>query len=123
MTHVSAHGRRAARLLPVFVVTALLSFSQAASSQTVRVPVKAAPRTPAACASVTGSVRSEGIGYKHLVTLHNGCDKPVECQVWTDVDPEPRNKLRAAPGESVEVITRIGSPASVVTASKECRFL
>src|SRR3954466_4828896 len=101
MTHVLE--RRPARLVPVFLAAALLSFSQVASSQTVRVPVKAAPKTPGACALVTGSVRSEGIGYKHIVTLHNTCDKPVECQVWTDVDPEPRSSLRAGPGESVEV--------------------
>lgn len=101
----------------------VLVLSQTAASQQIRVPVKAAPKSPAACASVTASVRAEAYGYKHVVTLHNGCDKPVECQVWTDVDPQPRNTLRAAPGEDSDVVTRIGSPASAVTASKECRFL
>lgn len=89
-------------------------------------PAKPAPRPlpkgPSACASVKGSVRSEAFGYKHVVTLFNGCDKPVECQVWTDVDPTPRQQLSAAPGETVEVITRIGSPAFEVTAHSECKF-
>lgn len=112
------------RTVPLLALFGVLAFSQAASSQVVRVPVKAPPaKTPSACASVTASVRAEAYGYKHVVTLRNGCDKPVECQVWTDVDPEPRNALRAAPGESSDVVTRVGSPASSVTASKECRFL
>jgi hypothetical protein len=83
---------------------------------------KPAPKGPGVCASVKGSVRSEAFGYKHVVTLFNGCDKPVECQVWTDVDPTPRQQLSAAPGETVEVITRIGSPAFEVTAHSECKF-
>jgi hypothetical protein len=71
---------------------------------------------------VTGSVRAEAYGYKHVVSLRNGCDKPVDCEVWTDADPTPRQVLRAAPGETVEVVTRIGSPASEVSAQKECKF-
>ena len=67
-------------------------------------------------------MRAEAYGYKHVVTLRNGCDKPIECDVWTDVDPSPRHHLRAAPGETVEVVTRVGSPASQVSADKECRF-
>jgi hypothetical protein len=86
------------------------------------VPVKPLVKTAASCTTVSGGVRAEAFGYKHVVTLQNGCDKPVECQVWTDVDPTPRQLLRAAVGETVEVVTRIGSPASVVTAHKECAF-
>jgi hypothetical protein len=86
-------------------------------------PAKPAPaKGPGACASVKGTVRAEAFGYKHIVTLFNGCDKAVECQIWTDVDPSPRQLLTAAPGESVEVVTRIGSPAFEVTAHSECKF-
>jgi hypothetical protein len=74
------------------------------------------------CAVVTGSVRAEAYGYTHVVTLQNRCDKPVACEVWTDVDPEPRKTLRAAPGQSDEVITRRGSPARDVTAYKACSY-
>lgn len=94
------------------------------------VPVKpgnnkpAAPpaKTPGNCAQVTAGTRMEPFGFTHVVTFRNGCDKPVTCEVWTDVDPTPRQSLSAAPGESVDVVTRIGSPASAVTAFKECRF-
>lgn len=129
MTRPTLHPRgrtstaRPGRLALGLTVAAVLGVSQAASSQTIRVPAKSPPKSAAVCANVTGGVRAEAYGYKHVVTLRNGCDKPVECQVWTDVDPEPRNTLRAAPGESVELVTRIGSPASAVTAGKECRFL
>lgn len=80
------------------------------------------PKAASVCASVTGSVRAEAFGYTHVVTLRNGCDKAVECEVWTDVDPTPRQVLRAAPRETVEVVTRIGAPSREVTAFKECRF-
>ena len=74
------------------------------------------------CAQVTASVRAEAYGYTHIVTLKNACDKPVACEVWTDVDPSPRKLLTAAPGESDFVVTRRGSPARAVEASKDCRF-
>lgn len=86
-------------------------------------PPQAAPaKGPGACALVTAGTRMEAYGFTHVVTLKNGCDKPVACEVWTDVDPTPRHVLSAAPGESADVVTRIGSPASAVSAFKECRF-
>jgi hypothetical protein len=80
-------------------------------------------KSAGSCTQVNASVISEAYGYKHVVSLRNGCDKPVECQVWTDVDPTPRHVLRAGKGETVEVITRIGSPAREFKALKECRYL
>lgn len=88
-------------------------------------PSKPSPpssKTPGNCAQATAGTRMEAYGFTHVVTLRNGCDKPIACEVWTDVDPTPRHTLRAAPGETVEVVTRLGSPASAVTAFKECRF-
>lgn len=73
------------------------------------------------CAEVSGSVRVEAYGFTHVVTLTNRCTVSVECDVWTDVDPEPRVTLRAGPGASAEVVTRRGSPAREVTAQKICR--
>jgi hypothetical protein len=86
-------------------------------------PPTAKDKAAAACTQATSSVISEAFGYKHVVTLRNSCDKPVECQVWTDVDPTPRQVVRAEKGESVEIITRIGSPATEFKAFKECRLL
>lgn len=74
------------------------------------------------CVVARGSTRWEAYGYTHIVTLENGCTKSVECALWTNVDPEPRKGVRAAPGERIEIITRRGSPAREVTALKSCQY-
>jgi hypothetical protein len=79
-------------------------------------------KTPGECAVATAGTRMEPFGFTHVVTVRNGCDKPITCEVWTDVDPTPRQTVNAAPGETVDVVTRLGSPATAVTAFKECRF-
>jgi len=80
------------------------------------------PQPVGECASVRASARFKGDGYRHVVTLSNGCQQPVSCEVWTDVDPTPHYTLQANPGKSAEVIVRNGSPASEVHAGKLCRF-
>jgi hypothetical protein len=74
------------------------------------------------CATVTASVRMQAVGYNHIVTLANHCQRAVSCEVWTNVDPSPHVTLRANPGESAQTITRIGSPSRDVQAGKVCRF-
>lgn len=89
-------------------------------------PAPAAPKpipTADSCTHVLGVVRQEAFGYTHVVTLHNGCEKAVSCQLWSSVDPEPRLSVTAAPGEMTEVITRRGSPAREVTGFRKCTFL
>ena len=76
----------------------------------------------AECAAVTASTRLEAYGYTHVVTLANHCQAPVSCEVWTNVDPSPHVSLRAGPGESVDTVTRRGSPSRAVQAGKQCRF-
>lgn len=76
-----------------------------------------------ACATVRAGVRMQAYGYAHVVTLANRCQRAVSCEVWTNVDPLPRYTLQAKPGESVEVITRNGSPAREVQAGKRCGFV
>lgn len=85
-------------------------------------PVAQQPPPADSCAVARGTVRMEAYGYTHLVTLENGCTKAVECALWTNVDPEPRQVVQTAPGERVEIITRRGSPAREVTALKSCKY-
>src|SRR5689334_20134332 len=61
--------------------------------------VEPAPAEPT-CAEVTAGVRNYGYGYQHYVTLTNHCDRPVQCEVWTNVDPTPHHELSAKPGET-----------------------
>ncbi len=74
----------------------------------------------AECASVNASTRLEAYGYTHVVTLANHCSAPVSCEVWTNVDPSPHVTLHAKAGESVETVTRRGSPSRDVQAGKLC---
>src|SRR5262245_29944323 len=87
-------------------------------------PAPAPPPAPTAdaCTHVRGSVRQEAFGYTHVVMVHNGCAKPVSCQVWSSVDPDERVSVNLAPNEATEVITRRGSPAYAVTGLKKCSF-
>jgi hypothetical protein len=82
----------------------------------------AAGEGAADCASVTASTRLEAYGYSHVVTLSNHCAAAVSCEVWTNVDPTPHVTLRAKAGETVETVTRRGSPSRDVQAGKECRL-
>jgi hypothetical protein len=83
---------------------------------------KSSPSGIEQCAQVSASVRMEAYGFTHLVSLRNGCDRAVSCEVWTDVDPSPHHALRAAPGETQELITRRGSPAREVSAGSSCHY-
>ena len=76
----------------------------------------------AECAAVTASTRLNAVGYNHIVTLANHCQRAVSCEVWTNVDPTPHVTLRAKPGESAETITRVGSPSRDVHAEKSCHY-
>ncbi len=73
------------------------------------------------CASVTAGTRLEAYGYSHVITLSNHCATPVSCEVWTNVDPSPHVTLQAKAGETVETVTRRGSPSRDVQAGKLCR--
>ncbi len=73
------------------------------------------------CAKVTGSAPYQGYGYTHLIELKNTCDKPVECRVWTNVDPN-QLVLSAKTGETVSIATRKGSAAREFTPQSECKF-
>jgi hypothetical protein len=75
-----------------------------------------------ACAVASPVARYLGMGYSHVVSLKNGCSRTVTCEVWTDVDPQPRYTLSAQPGETVEVVTRRGSPAREFKVDKSCKY-
>jgi len=107
----------------VAVLVGLLFASQSlAQGKRPPVPAPVAAQAADACAVARGVVRQEAYGYTHVVSLQNGCDRPVECAVWTDVDADTRTTVQARPGETLEVITRRGSPAREVTAFKRCTY-
>jgi hypothetical protein len=109
-----ARGLLVCRRLLLLLLAACVSFAATAAADT--------PQQVGDCASVTATARFKAMGYTHIVTLTNGCERAVSCEVWTDVDPTPHYTLSAKPGKSAEVIVRNGSPAREVHAGKVCQF-
>lgn len=72
------------------------------------------------CYAVYGEARYGAFAYKHIVIVANRCDVSLSCEVWTDVDPEPRQKLSVGPKGTGETITRNNSPARSFKAFGEC---
>ncbi|MFW2387326.1 MAG: hypothetical protein ACN4G0_03265 [Polyangiales bacterium] len=73
------------------------------------------------CYSVYGEARYGAFAYKHVVVVTNRCDFALQCEVWTDVDPEPRLSLSVGPKSTAEVIARSTSPARSFKAFGECK--
>ena len=73
------------------------------------------------CYSVHGEARYGALAYKHVVIVTNRCDITLQCQVWTDVDPSPKQSVSVGPKGTGEVIVRNNSPARGFKAFGECK--
>jgi hypothetical protein len=73
------------------------------------------------CYSVHGQARYGALAYKHVVIVTNRCDVTLQCQVWTDVDPSPKQSTTVGPKGTSETIIRNNSPARVFKAFGECK--
>jgi len=73
------------------------------------------------CYGVHGEARYGAFAYKHIVIVTNRCEVELQCEVWTDVDPTPRQPLSVGPKSSGEVIVRAVSPARAFKAFGECK--
>ncbi len=73
------------------------------------------------CYMVYGEARYGAFAYKHVVIVKNRCDITLQCEVWTDVDPEPKQPLTVGPKATGEVIVRNNSPARGFKAFGECK--
>jgi hypothetical protein len=71
------------------------------------------------CVTARAEAPYRGSGYDHLVKLTNACEKPVNCRVSSDVNPEPVSITVPAKGQS-EVLLWRGSPASTFKARVSC---
>ncbi len=71
------------------------------------------------CIRVQAIARWGADAYNHFVRVENRCDRRARCQVSTNVNPAPQ-AIEVAPGQSVEVITFRGSPASEFTPRVTC---
>ena len=73
------------------------------------------------CDNVHGEARYGAFAYKHVVIVKNRCDITLQCEVWTDVDPEPKQPLTVGPKATGEAIVRNNSPARGFKAFGECK--
>lgn len=73
------------------------------------------------CYSVHGEARYGALAYKHVVIVTNRCEVELQCEVWTDVDPSPRQPVTVGPKGTGEVIVRAVSPARAFKAYGECK--
>jgi len=73
------------------------------------------------CYSIRGEARYGALAYKHIVIVTNRCDITLQCEVWTDVDPSPRQSVSVEPQGTAEVLVRAVSPARAFKAFGECK--
>lgn len=99
-----------------FVIAAALALGWGAAGSLAQTRV-AGERPP--CVSASASARFDGVGYGHWVSVQNRCGGAVRCQVSTDVAPSPVS-LALEAGQSRDLNTFLGSPASAFTATVTC---
>jgi hypothetical protein len=73
------------------------------------------------CYTVHGEARYGALAYKHIVIVTNRCDVTLQCEVWTDVDPSPKQSTTVGPKGTSETIVRNNSPARSFKAFGECK--
>jgi hypothetical protein len=79
-------------------------------------------KSPRDCVVVTATAPFVGYAHNHVVVVKNTCERPVSCEIWTDVDPSPRHNVSLKQGESASLLIRKGSPASAYKAESACKF-
>ncbi|MBI5513455.1 MAG: hypothetical protein HY909_06770 [Deltaproteobacteria bacterium] len=72
------------------------------------------------CVAVRWSPFLAGEGlYNHLVWVRNGCADSLQCEVRSDVNPQPQ-RATVRPGEEVLVNTFLNSPARGFRPRVDC---
>jgi hypothetical protein len=82
-------------------------------------PVARDPDAPVYCVQAWPEARYRNYGYDHIVHIFNGCKAQADCQLATNVAPDPI-RVQLAPGEKKEVLTFRGSPASEFQVYARC---
>lgn len=74
------------------------------------------------CVTVHATARPTGIGYTHIASTENGCSRGVVCELWSNVDPEPRHVVALEPAAAAETVFRRDSPAYEFRAYYRCSY-
>jgi hypothetical protein len=104
------HLRSVIAVLGVLGVSGVLAAPATAHADKPAVP---------ACVKWSGQTVATAVGYNHVVTIENGCDKTAACTVSTDVAPDPIHATVASK-ERTELVTFRGSPSYTFKPKVEC---
>jgi len=74
------------------------------------------------CVMIQTSTPYQAVGYGHIATVQNNCERSVRCQLWTDVDPQPRHAVELEPKANTTLSFRRDSPSRVFRVFAECQF-
>jgi len=55
---------------------------------------------------IKGEVQVQTGGYRHVVIIKNKTRDWLNCEVWTDIDPQPPQSARVGPRSKREVVIR-----------------
>jgi len=111
--------RRFLAALPTLAALSLLAALGLAALPASGADDAGAPPAPK-CVLYRAEARYGAIGFNHVVVLRNTCAKTHVCAVATDVNPTPTSAT--VPGhKEVEVVTFLGSPASVFVPRVDCK--
>jgi hypothetical protein len=109
-----------ARLARAFFAALLLCGAGIAARATADDGERGPATPPADCVKASSEARYAAYAYDHIVTLENTCEKPMVCEVTTDVNPTPAT-VELAKGETKSVLTYRGSPAREFKAKSDCK--
>jgi hypothetical protein len=73
-----------------------------------------------ACVFIKVSSPYAGAGYNHVATAENQCNSVVRCELWTDVDPQPRHLLELQPQATKDITFRREAPGYGFRAYYRC---
>ncbi|MFT3775667.1 MAG: hypothetical protein QM820_60745 [Minicystis sp.] len=100
---------------------ALLALPAALALVALTSAPRAQPKPAPTCVKSWGEARARALGYDHVVTIENGCDKPAKCTVSTDVAPEPIEATVPAK-QKIELTTFRSSPATAFKPKVDCKL-
>lgn len=75
---------------------------------------------PKGCVLIKVSSPFAGAGYNHVATAENECEGAVRCELWTDIDPQPRYLLELAPQTTKDITFRREAPGYGFRAYYRC---
>ena len=72
------------------------------------------------CVSIQNLSPYQAVGYGHMAKVQNNCERSVRCELWTDVDPQPRHLVELESKTKTLVAFRRDSPTRQFKVQASC---